>query len=118
MPDTHTLAHAREVLEDVEVWEGDIHDKISDADLITELADVVRSLLDVRTHKRTEYRVTFQRSPVNNDPRGTIELTGLNFPDLVQHAKELGYPRVIGGDERTITPWAPIEDYEWDEPNE
>lgn len=61
-----------------------------------------------------QFKVKFQSRIDGQDPRGTIELAGPNFPNLVQEATERGYPRVISGEERIVTPWAPIE-YDWDE---
>ena len=64
----------------------------------------------------TIYRVRFQRpADSSQDSLGTTVLEGENFPDLVQEAARMGYPRVISGEERTVTPWTPVEGFEWDE---
>lgn len=65
------------------------------------------------TQATTVYRVTFQRAVDDpGDSRGTITLEGENFPDLVLKAGP-HYPRIIGGERRTVTPWEPIPDGEY-----
>lgn len=66
------------------------------------------------TDTHAEYRMTVQRAADTNDPRGTAELTGTNFSDMVQQAQASGYARVISADERQVTEWSPV-DYPFDE---
>lgn len=62
----------------------------------------------------TEYRITAQRAPDSQDPRGTAEFTGTNFSDMVQEAREQAYTRVVRADERQVTEWRPITGYDLD----
>lgn len=59
----------------------------------------------------TEYSLTAQRAEDSNDPRGTAEFTGTNFSDMVEDAREQGYPRVISANARQVTEWQPVTGY-------
>lgn len=62
----------------------------------------------------TEYRIRFQRGWLDQDSRGTLDLTGTNFSDLCVEAREQGYPRVIEAESREVGEWQPV-DYPYDE---
>jgi hypothetical protein len=66
-----------------------------------------------------EYRIRAQRAVDNvSDNRGTCDYEGPNFSDLVLQAERDGYPRIIGGHEREVSPWRPVTGYTFAEATE
>lgn len=62
-----------------------------------------------------QFKVTAQRPADSRDPRGTIEIKGDNFSDIVREAERQGYPRIIAAVQREATPWAAVTGYEFAE---
>lgn len=61
------------------------------------------------------YKITAQRPADSRDPRGTQFFEGGNFSELVAKAEREGYPRIIAGEQREVTPWTPITGYDFAE---
>lgn len=110
---------------------SEINDDVTTlAGAVTSLTDLVGVLADIQGNRPAsqkasilptvkgasmQYKITAQRPADSMDPQGTQHFEGLNFSEVVAEAEQQGYPRIIAGEQREVTPWTAITGYDFAE---